>query len=100
MLVEREQQYFAHGLFLAFSIEAVQVTQSECERSLLEFPTCFFRSRINYYDTKTGVTVVGNTHSSCITYVAGVRNTEPLFRQIFSQYGDIVICARRRLLFP
>jgi hypothetical protein len=98
LLWHRERPDFGEAMFLAFSIEAMQTTQLDCERSLLEFSTCVFSRRVNFIDLITGEIVTGNTHASSITYVPGRLNKESAFRQVFSQYGDIVICARRRKL--
>lgn len=87
MMAEHEQPYFRHGLFLSFSIEACQVTQINSEYSLLDFPTCFFKRRVDYIDPATGKPVKGNTHSSCITYVPGVADESFRFYQVFRDYG-------------
>lgn len=89
LLEEWPQQYFGHGLFLSFSIEAVQVTQVECSSSLLDFPTCFFKRRVGFYDSVLRKIVNGNTHSSCITYVPGQFDNTELFREVFSEFGRV-----------
>lgn len=90
MLSQIDGPYFGHGLFLSFSIEACQVTQIGCERSLLNFPTCFFMRRVDYIDPSTGKPVKGNTHSSCITYLPGWKNETALFCEVFSDHGIVV----------
>lgn len=91
MMVQREGPYFAHGLFLSFSIEACQVTQLDCEYSLLDFPTCFFKRRVDYIDPITGKAVKGNTHSSCITYVPGSLNETHRFWETFENFGKVTL---------
>ena len=90
-LVERLNPLFGHQLFLSFSIEACQVTQLECERSLLDFPTCFFKRRVDYLDPITGLPVTGNTHSSCITYVPGSLNETHRFWEVFENFGKVTL---------
>jgi len=86
-LIERRQPYFGHMLFLAFSMEALQVTQVMCEYSLCDFPTVIFNKRIGFIDPATGKGVAGNTHASSITYIPGrVRKTR-LFFETFSALG-------------
>ena len=91
MLNQIDGPYFGHGLFLSFSIEAVQVTQIGCEKSLLDFPTCFFARRVDYVDPITQKPVKGNTHSSCITYVPGWQDKTARFYNNFSDFGKIVM---------
>ncbi len=89
MLIEWRQPYFGHGLFLAFSIEAVQTSQLGNEYSLLSFPTCFFKRRIAFIDPVTGKKASGMTHSSCLTYLAGETDQTELFAKVFSEYGIV-----------
>lgn len=89
--VNQVEYGFGHGLFLSFSIEAAQVTQIGCERSLLDFPTCFFARRVDYIDPATGKPVKGNTHSSCITYVPGWKNETYRFYEKFRGLGKVVL---------
>lgn len=91
MLAQREGPYFGHGLFLSFSIEACQVTQLDCEYSLLDFPTCFFKRRVDYLEPVTGKPVKGNTHSSCITYVPGSLNETHRFYETFKELGKVTL---------
>jgi DNA N-6-adenine-methyltransferase (Dam). len=70
-----------------------KLTQREgpgCEYSLLDFPTCFFKRRVDFIDPVTGKPVKGNTHSSCITYVPGSLNETDYFYEVFSEFGKIV----------
>lgn len=91
MLHQIDGPYFGHALFLSFSIEAVQVSQIGCQRSLLDFPTCFFARRVDYIDPVTQKPVKGNTHSSCITYVPGWKNETFRFYNTFSEFGKVVL---------
>lgn len=91
MLSQSEGPYFGHGLFLSFSIEAAQVTQIGCSKSLLDFPTCFFTRRVDYIDPVTLKPVKGNTHSSCITYVPGWKDETQQFVEKFREFGKVVV---------
>lgn len=93
-LVEREQKYFGHMLWLAFSIEQHQVTQVKFPLSLLDFPTCTFRNRVSYIDDITGKPVSGMTHSSSITYIPGSKDETELFASVFEQFGKVVVPIR------
>ncbi len=86
-LQERREPYFGHMLWLSFSIEALQVTQVECEYSLCHFPTVIFSRRVPYIDPKTGKAVSGNTHASSITYIPGRLNRTKLFFQSYAHLG-------------
>lgn len=86
-LSEWREPYFGHMLFLAFSIEALQTTQVDCEYSLCDFPTVIFNRRVSYIDPSTGKTCQGNTHASSITYIPGRFNRTRLFFETFSKIG-------------
>lgn len=85
--------WFSHGLFLSFSIEACQVTQigGENSYSLLDFPTCFFKRRVDFLDPITEKPVKGNTHSSCITYLPGSLNKTHRFFETFKELGKVTL---------
>ena len=97
MLSQIEGPYFGHGLFLSFSIEAAQVTQIGCAKSLLGFPTCFFSRRVDYVDPITQKPVKGNTHSSCITYVPGWKDDTQRFCEVFGKFGVVVLPYREQI---
>lgn len=86
-LSEWREPYFGHMLFLAFSIEALQTTQVDCEYSLCDFPTVIFDRRVSYVDPSTGKTWQGNTHASSITYIPGRLKRTRLFFETFSRLG-------------
>jgi hypothetical protein len=91
LLSESVQDYFAQALFLSFSIESMQTTQVECERSVLTFPTCTFRSRVGYINPETSEVESGMTHSSAITYIPGRVDRTKKFLDVFAQYGVITV---------
>lgn len=76
------------GLFLSFNISALKTTQSGSVPSLLTYPTCIFRRRINFWKHGGGET--GNTRDSAITYIPGIVNRVDKFIQVFESSGDIV----------
>ena len=81
---------FKDALFLAYSIEMAQISQLNCERSLLSFPTCFLRRRVSYFDVHQRKLVDGMTHSSSVTYLPGRFDRTKRFIEVFSEFGDIV----------
>lgn len=81
---------FKDALFLAYSIEMAQISQVNCERSLLSFPTCFLRRRVAYFDVNKRKMIDGMTHSSSVTYIPGRFDRTPRFFEVLSEYGDIV----------
>ena len=91
LLSESAQTYFAQAMFLSFSIESMQTTQIECERSVLSFPTCTFRSRVGYINPETNEVEAGMTHSSAITYIPGRVDRTEKFVTVFAQYGVITV---------
>lgn len=91
LLEEREQDYFGHALFLAFSVEAQQTTQVGCDTDVLAFASCAFNRRVGYIDPQTSCKVQGNTHSSSIHYLPGRYNEAQLFHDTFKQFGRITI---------
>lgn len=95
LLKERKEKYVGHGLFLSFSIEAMQVTQVGCAHSILDFPTVVFKKRLNFIDPATGEIVQGNTHSSCLTYIPGRVNRTAYFIEKFQDHGQVIVPARR-----
>jgi hypothetical protein len=81
---------FGDALFLAYSIEMAQISQVNCERSLLSFPTCFLRRRVSYFDIHTRKQVDGMTHSSSVTYIPGNLDRTKRFVEVFAEFGDVV----------
>ncbi len=90
LLSQYEQPYFAQASWLSFSIDAMQTTQVDCETSVLAFPTCVFRNRINFIDPETGAEVSGNTHASALHYVPGRVDRTEKFVKLFAPYGKII----------
>lgn len=90
-LFEQQQgEYFGHQLWLAFSIEQLQVTQVKFSLSLLDFPTCVLSRRTNFIDPATGRPVSGMTHSQSVTYIPGRLDETDLFYKTFRGFGKVV----------
>lgn len=90
LLAQYVQTYFAQASWLSFSIDAMQTTQVECETSVLAFPTCVFRNRINFIDPATGAAVSGNTHASALHYIPGRVDRTEKFVKLFAPHGEII----------
>lgn len=76
------------GLFLSFNMSALKTTQNSSTPSLLTYPTCIFKRRINFW--KHGGGESGNTRDSAITYISGSVNRSERFIRVFRTEGDIV----------
>ncbi len=83
-------------IFIAFSIELFQTTQSKTPKGLhipLDFPFCMPSARIDYWKEQEDGSIAGGgapPHASaivCISYDAGVREA---FGQQFGAFGRVV----------
>lgn len=84
---------FAHAIFLAFSIEAAQTTQSvspegTVAKGILAFPFCVPRKRLRFVD-RNGDNRKAPTHSSVIVYVPGRTNRSFQFMEVFAEMGVV-----------
>lgn len=73
-----------HAIFMAFSVEALQSTQS-CTRAMLDYPMCVPKKRVRFVP-RTG-SADSPSHSNVIVYVPGAVDKTELFYSAFSQIG-------------
>lgn len=76
-----------HGIFICFSIEAMQTTQKSI-MSVGEFPFCVPRKRIAF-DRPDGTPGGSPSHSNLIVYVPNERDESAIFRKVFSEIGMV-----------
>ena len=76
--------YLKHAIFLAFSIEALQTTQS-CEWPMMRFPLCIPSKRIRFVSPE-GIKN-SPTHANAIIYVPGTEDATDRFMDTFSEIG-------------
>jgi hypothetical protein len=89
LLESRDFGYIRSAIFMAYSIEALQVTL-DCKHSMFKFPICMFYKRLrflNEYLKPLG----SNTHSSALIYIPGTENHVDRFVDHFSSMGEIVL---------
>ena len=84
----RQSGSLNHAIFLAFSLEALQVTQS-CDLSIGDFPFCVPSSRMRF-ESPEGVPGDAPTHSNAIVYVPGIIDNTVMFRRAFSKLGKVI----------
>lgn len=89
MMEERSSGRLTHGIFLCFSIEALQHTQRLGCESIGEFPLCIPKTRIKF-DYPNGKSGVAPSHSNAIVYVPGTLNNTESFVQSFKDLGIVL----------
>lgn len=86
---------FDHGIFLAFSIEALQTTQGKGVLSMLAFPLCVPARRIAF-DTQCDWESKAPSHANVIVYVPGRVNVPERFQHAFESLGQVANVPVRR----
>lgn len=89
MMQERDSGLLTHGVFMCFSIEALQHTQRLGCPSVGEFPCCIPKSRIAF-DRSDGTRGKAPSHSNLIAYVPGTVNAKSRFVDAFQHLGIII----------
>lgn len=89
MMQERDSGLLTHGIFLCFSLEALQHTQGMGCNPVAEFPLCVPKKRIKF-DLPSGFTPASPSHSNCVVYVPGTLNKAKLFQDVFRDTGAIL----------
>lgn len=82
---------FDHAIFLGFSLEQLQTTQTKsCALSIIsgQFPFCVPSKRVAFVDVN-GKPGSQPTHSNIIVYIPGLVDRRDLFRSEFSSLGDV-----------
>jgi len=80
----RKSGYLRHAIFIAFSIEALQTSQS-VSPSMMEFPICVPSKRLRFVSPEG--TKNSPTHANAIIYVPGNTDGSAWFKSIFSELG-------------
>lgn len=87
LITLRHAGLLKHAIFLAFSIEQLQTSQS-CSSSMLEFPLCIPDKRLAFED-RYGWPQDNPTHANAIIYVPGTRDQTDTFMDVFSSIGAV-----------
>ena len=82
-----DEGYVTHGIFLAYSIEQLQTSQS-CVCPMLQFAVCVPSKRIRFLDP-SGMLRTSPTHASAIVYVPGTKDATATFCRVFRAIGQI-----------
>lgn len=88
-MATRDSGLLTHGIFMCFSIEALQSTQRLPCMSIGEFPLCIPKKRIAF-DYPDMTTSHSPSHSNAIVYIPGTINKAGLFAQEFRELGVIL----------
>ncbi len=80
------------AIFLGFSIEILQTTQTSGVRSPLTFPICYPKQRIKFV-REDGEVGASPPHASCIICVSAHQEAIERFEENFSTLGHVVIPA-------
>lgn len=89
MIAEKEAGRLNHGIFMCFSIEALQHTQNLGCAPMAFFPICIPRRRIAF-DYPDGTKGAAPSHSNAIVYVPGRTDERSRFAEVFSTTGSVV----------
>lgn len=81
--------YISHAIFLAFSLEALQVTQACAGGGIAGFPFCVPKSRIKF-KAPDGTVPTAPSHSNMIVYVPGSVDKTELFEHTFAFFGAVL----------
>lgn len=91
LLDEIQLGHVSHGIYIAYSAEQMQTTQNDCTQSVLDFPLCIPKKRLDYVDQE-GTEWTQGTHASAVVYVPGLVNNSELFKSEFAQFGKVINC--------
>lgn len=89
LMDHRDAGLLTHAIFMAFSIEALAVTQGYGSRSIGMFPLCVPRKRISFLGPD-GEPGQAPSHANCIAYVPGSVDKTALFADTFEDLGVIM----------
>lgn len=91
LMEHRRSPDFTHGIFLAFSAEALQTTQGKGVPALGEFPLCIPARRLRFdLPGGPGAQPLSPSHSNAIAYVPGRLDWTADFAEAFSALGTIL----------
>lgn len=87
LMAHKGRPDFTHGIFLAFSAEALQNTQNKGCEALGEFPICIPSKRIRF-DGHSGKN--SPSHSNVIAYIPGTVDKTEKFKDVFMNVGTVL----------
>lgn len=76
------------AIFMGFSLENMQVTQSDGGLSICDFPLVVPKKRIKFVSPEG--TYNAPTHSNVIVYIPGISNNTSRFKAVFGSIGAIM----------
>lgn len=89
LMLHRQQGKLTHGIFLAFSAEALQNTQGKGCSSIGEYIICIPKKRIRF-DDENGNPGKAPSHSNVIVYIPGTVDERNIFYDQFKDVGVIL----------
>lgn len=90
LLDYREGGHLKHAIFVAFSIEQLQTSQS-ASLSMMHFPFCVPRKRLAFAAPPDRPPPRAPTHSNAIVYVPGTIDATHVFVDRFAPIGRVVV---------
>jgi hypothetical protein len=89
LMAHRNDLKFKHGVFMGFSVEQLAVTQNYNCESMLMFPICIPKKRIEFVSPVA--VKEAPSHSNVVVYVPGSINNTDRFVEVFSTLGVVKI---------
>lgn len=89
MMLERMAGNMSHGIFVAFSVELLQTTQSKDVPGCSEFLVCVPDKRIKF--TRPEGPALSPTHANAIVYVRGTVDNSSVFVEQFKSVGSLLL---------
>lgn len=90
LLLHRSTGMIEHAIFMGFSLEQLQTTQS-CSTPIAAFPICIPSKRVKFVSPSGDFN--NPTHGQVIAYLPGLTNKTSLFYETF---GELGICLSPR----
>jgi hypothetical protein len=87
LLEYRNAGFLEHAIFIAFSVEQLQTSQS-LPVAMTEFPLCIPKRRVKFISPNGDYN--SPTHSQAIIYVPGITNNTSKFVNVFSDIGSVL----------
>lgn len=87
LMEQWEQKTFEQALFLCFSIEHLATSQKYADKSMLDFPICIPKNRIDFINPATGLPNGSPSHNNAIIYVPCKTDRSKAFIELFKHFG-------------
>ncbi len=88
LLNERSLGHVTHAIFVAFSVEALAVTQAYGDPPMLHFPLCIPRNRIRFVD-RNNPGKASPAHANVVVYIPGAVDKREVFAEVFGPLGAV-----------